>query len=105
MNTFLFAELSLIVILAIFLMGLFTMLMRRVAVWNLVGQMIAIKAVAAGAFFLAIYLGKAPGDLLILCLIFLGALPAVGAVGLLVLHRCARFGGTLDLEEEDRLRN
>ena len=98
-------EFSLIVILAIFLVGIVSMLMRRVAVWNLVGQMIAIKSVVAGSFFLATYLGKASGDLLVICLIFLGALPAVGAVGLLVLHRCARFGGTLDLEEEDRLRN
>lgn len=105
MTSMILQELVLILILGVFLIGVFSMLIRRIAVWNLVGQVIAIKAVVAGSFFLAMSLGKSTGDLLILCLIFLGALPSVAAIGLLVLHRCSRFGGTLDLEEEDRLRN
>lgn len=104
MTDLLLQEIILVLLLAIFLVGAFTMLIRRVAVWSLVGQIIAIKSVVAGSFFLASYIGRAPGDLLSLCLLFLGALPTVAAIGLLVLHRCARFGGTLDLEEEDRLR-
>ena len=44
-------------------------------------------------------------DLLIISLVAAGLVPAVGFVGMLVMHRCGRFEGSLDYDEENSLRN
>lgn len=91
--------------LALFAAGLTTIFLRRHAVWSLVGQVTAVKAVAACAFLLSQFSLKGAGDLVFISLLAVGTVPALALVGILVLHRCGRFGGTLDYEEEDRLRN
>lgn len=91
--------------LSTFVIGLATILLRRHAGWSLVGQITAVKAVAACAFLLSRLPLKGAGDLAVLSLAAAGLVPALALVGLLVLHRCGRFGGTLDYEEEKELRN
>lgn len=89
---------------AIFLVGLTTMFIRRHAFWMLVGSLVSLKAVGAMALFLSLQANAAKTDFALLALVSLGILPMVGCVGVLVLHRGARFFGTLDLEKEDKLR-
>lgn len=91
--------------LLIFVAGISTILLRRHAVWGLVGQITAIKAVAAAGFLLSQFPIPGEGDLILISLVALGLVPAVGFTGILVLHRCGRFNGTLDYDEEDSLRN
>lgn len=98
-------KLSVILLLAIFVAGLSAIFLRRIAAWGLVGQVIALKAVAACAFLFSSYALPGRGDLLVLSLVALGLVPGLVMVGVLVLHRCSRFGGTLDMDEEDRLRH
>lgn len=88
-----------------FVTGIATIFLRRHAAWSLVGQVIAVKAVAACAFLLSRSPVKGAGDLVVLSLAAAGLVPALALVGMLVLHRCGRFEGTLDYEEENRLRN
>jgi hypothetical protein len=82
-----------------------TIFLRRVAAWILVGQVVALKAVAACAFLLSRLSVLGGGDLAITSLVAMGLVPSVAAVGSLVLHRCRRFEGTLDVEEETGLRH
>ena len=91
--------------LALFAVGLATIALRRHAAWSLVGQVTAVKAVAAGAFLLSQLPLKGAGDLLFVSLLAVGTVPALSLVGVLVLHRCGRFGGSLDYEEESSLRD
>lgn len=101
----LFQRLCLVLCSAIFVTGLATIFLRRVAAWILVGQLLALKAVAAGAFLLSRFALPGSGDLMITSLVAMGLVPSVAAVGTLVLHRCRRFDGTLDTEEETGLRH
>lgn len=94
-----------LVALAIFISGISTIFLRRHAVWSLVGQLTAVKAVAAAGFLLAQFPISGEGDLVVISLVAVGMVPAVGFVGVLVLHRCGRFDGTLDYDEENSLRN
>jgi hypothetical protein len=94
-----------VLLLATFISGLAAIVLRRVAAWGLVGQIVALKSVVAGAFLFSFYLRPVNADLLVLSLVALGLVPVISLVGILVLHRCSRFGGTLDMDEEDRLRH
>lgn len=96
---------SLVLCGAIFVSGLATIFLRRVAAWILVGQLVALKAVAACAFLLSRLTLEGGGDLIVTSLVAMGLVPSVAAVGMLVLHRCRRFEGTLDVDEETGLRN
>jgi len=96
---------SLVLCSAIFVSGLATIFLRRVAAWILVGQLVALKAVAACAFLLSRLSVAGGGDLMVTSLVAMGMVPSVAAVGTLVLHRCRRFDGTLDVDEETGLRN
>lgn len=98
-------KLSLILCSAIFVVGLSTIFLRRVAAWILVGQIVALKAVAACAFLLSRLTLTGAGDLVVTSLVAMGFVPSIAAVGALVLHRCQRFQGTLDMEEETGLRH
>jgi len=98
-------RLSLILCSAIFVTGMATIFLRRVAAWILVGQLVALKAVAACAFLLSRLNLPGAGDLIVASLVATGLVPSVAAVGALVLHRCRRFQGTLDLDEETGLRH
>jgi NADH:ubiquinone oxidoreductase subunit K len=88
----------------IFTIGLVTIFIRRHAFWVLVGSLLVIKSVGAMALFLSKHEGPAKDDFGILALLAIGLVPAAGFLGVLVLHRSSRFGGTLDLEREDQLR-
>lgn len=99
------AKVYMILLLAVFLTGLWTIFLRRVAAWGLVGQMLALKAVVAGAFLLAQQARPGRSDLVVLSLVALGMVPILTMVGVLVLHRCSRFSGTLDVDEEHSLRH
>lgn len=99
-----FFSLAFFFVFAIFLVGLTTMFIRRHAFWSLVGSLITLKAVSAMALFLSLQNTSAKTDFGLLALVALGILPMVGCVGILVLHRGARFDGTLDLDKEDKLR-
>ncbi len=94
-----------LVSLAIFVTGTSAIFLRRHGVWSLVGQLIALKSVAAVGFLLSRYSFQGEGDLVVISLVTLGLVPAVGFVGILVLHRCGRFKGTLEYDEENSLRN
>jgi NADH:ubiquinone oxidoreductase subunit K len=96
---------SMVLCAAIFVTGLATIFLRRVAGWILIGQLTALKAVAACAFLLSRLAVRGGGDLAITSLVAMGMVPGVAAVGLLVLHRCGRFQGTLDVDEEVGLRH
>jgi NADH:ubiquinone oxidoreductase subunit K len=98
-------RISLVLCSAIFVAGVATIFLRRVAAWILVGQLVALKAVAACAFLLSRLTVTGAGDLIVTSLVAMGLVPSVAAVGALVLHRCRRFGGTLDVDEETGLRN
>jgi NADH:ubiquinone oxidoreductase subunit K len=98
-------RISLILCSAIFVAGLATIFLRRVAAWILVGQIVALKAVAACAFLLSRLAISGGGDLMVISLVSMGLVPSVAAVGTLVLHRCGRFEGTLDIDEETSLKN
>ncbi len=100
-----FQRISLLLCSAIFITGLATIFLRRVAAWVLVGQLIALKAVAACAFLLSRLSLPGSGDLVVTSLVAMGMVPSVAAVGALVLHRCRRFQGTLDVDEETGLRH
>jgi NADH:ubiquinone oxidoreductase subunit K len=104
-NAILLQRISLILCCAIFVTGIATIFLRRVAAWILVGQLIALKAVAACAFLLSRLSLPGAGDLVVTSLVALGMVPSVAAVGALVLHRCRSFGGTLDVDEETGLRH
>jgi hypothetical protein len=91
--------------LTIFICGLSTIFLRRHAAWGLVGQLTALKAAAAAGFLLSRLPIAGKADLVVVSLIVLGLVPAAGFVGILALQRCGRFGGTLDYDEEDSLRN
>lgn len=97
-------KISLILCCAIFVTGIATIFLRRVAAWILVGQLFALKAVAACAFLLSRLSLPGAGDLVITSLVAMGMVPSIAAVGALVLHRCRSFGGTLDVDEETGLR-
>ncbi len=90
--------------LLIFTIGLVTIFIRRHAFWILVGSLLVIKSVGAMALFLSKHEGPAKDDFGILALLSIGLVPAAGYLGVLVLHRSSRFGGTLDLEQEDKLK-
>jgi NADH:ubiquinone oxidoreductase subunit K len=98
-------KINVILLLAIFISGLAAVVLRRIAAWALVGQAIALKAVVACGFLFSQYLATGGGDLIVLSLVALGMVPALSVVGLLVLHRCSRFRGSLDVDEEDTLRH
>ncbi|MGE3261305.1 MAG: NADH-quinone oxidoreductase subunit K [Bacteriovoracia bacterium] len=98
-------KINVILLLAVFVAGLSAIALRRVAAWGLVGQATALKAVVACGFLFSQYFSSGGGDLIVLSLVALGMVPALVAVGLLVLHRCSRFRGTLDVDEEDSLRH
>ena len=98
-------KLVVLAMLGVVIVGLVTICLRRVAVWALVGQAIALKGVVAGAFLLSLFPLAGRGELVVISLITLGLVPGAALTGLLVLHRCARFGGTLDVDEETNLRN
>ena len=98
-------KLSALLLLSIFVSGLTAIALRRVAAWGLVGQVIALKAVVACAFLFSRYGLAGSGDLVVLSLVALALVPGLSMVGLLVLHRCSRFQGTLDVDEEDSLRH
>ncbi len=104
-NGILLQKMSLVLCSAIFVTGLATIFLRRVAVWILVGQLIALKAVAACAFLLSRLSVPGGGDLAVTSLVAMGLVPSVAAVGALVLHRCRRFQGSLDMDEETGLRH
>lgn len=91
--------------LTLFVLGVSTIFMRRHGVWSLVGQLTALKAIAALAYLLAQHKLAGAGDLAVISLVAVGLVPITGFVGMLVLHRCGRFGGSLDYDEEDSLRN
>ncbi len=90
---------------AIFVTGLATIFLRRVAAWILVGQLLALKAVVACAFLLSRLSLPGAGDLAVTSLVAMGMIPSVAAAGTLVLHRCRRYKGTLDIDEETSLRD
>lgn len=98
-------RLSLVLCSAIFVTGVATIFLRRVAVWVLVGQVLSLKAVAACAFLLSRLPVSGGPDLVVTSLVAMGMVPSVSVVGSLVLHRCRRFGGTLDTDEESGLRH
>jgi NADH:ubiquinone oxidoreductase subunit K len=98
-------KLTLLLPLVLFTVGIATIFLRRHSAWSLVGQVTAVKAVAAAAFLLSQYAIKGAGDLVFVSLLAVGFVPVLALVGLVVLHRCGRFGGTLNYEEEDSLRN
>jgi hypothetical protein len=104
-HVILLQRLSLVLCGAIFVSGIATIFLRRVAAWILVGQLVALKAVAACAFLLARLSVAGGGDLVVTSLVAMGLVPSVAAVGALVLHRCRRFDGTLDIDEETGLRH
>lgn len=104
-DTILVQKIGLVLCASTFIVGLATIFLRRVAAWILVGQVIALKAVAACAFLLSRLSMNGAGDLVITSLVAMGLVPSVAAVGALVLHRCHRFQGTLDVDEETGLRN
>ena len=104
-DTILLQKLSLVLCSSIFVVGLATIFLRRVAAWILVGQIVALKAVAACAFLLSRLPVGGAGDLVVTSLVAMGLVPSVAAVGALVLHRCHRFQGTLDMDEETGLRH
>ena len=99
------SKINVILLLAIFVSGLAAIVLRRIAAWALVGQAIALKAVVACGFLFSQYFAAGGGDLIVLSLVALGMVPALSVVGLLVLHRCSRFRGSLDVDEEDTLRH
>ena len=88
----------------IFLIGVSVMLIRKKLAWNLMGQLIALKATVAGAFLWS-QQTSTNTEMIFITLVALGLLPACSMVGLLVIQRAGRFGGTSDSEEEQRLRN
>jgi|GEM_PF-6105231 len=90
---------------AIFVTGLATIFLRRVAAWILIGQLVSLKAVAACAFLLSRLTVQGGGDLAVTSLVAMGLVPSLAAVGALVLHRCRRFQGSLDMDEETGLRH
>lgn len=90
---------------AIFVAGVSTLFLRRLAAWILVGQAFALKAVAACAFLLSELAVQGSGDLIVTSLVALGMVPSISVVGALVLHRCGRFDGSLDVDEETSLRH
>ena len=98
-------KISIILCSAIFVTGVATIFLRRVAAWILIGQLVALKAVAACAFLLSRLSLAGSGDLVVTSLVAMGLVPSVAAVGTLVLHRCRSFGGTLDIDEETGLRH
>lgn len=98
-------KISLVLCAAIFVTGVATIFLRRVAAWILVGQIVALKAVVACAFLLSHLSVPGGGDLVVTSLVALGLVPSVTAVGILVLHRCRRFEGSLDIDEETGLRH
>jgi len=104
-NEILLHKISLVLCGAIFVMGVATIFLRRVTAWTLVGQIVALKAVAACAFLLSRLTIPGGGDLVVTSLVAMGLVPSVAAVGTLVLHRCRRFQGSLDLDEETGLRH
>lgn len=104
-TTILLQKMSLVLCSAIFVTGVATIFLRRVAVWTLVGQIVALKAVAACAFLLSRLSVPGAGDLVVTSLVAMGLVPSVSAVGVLVLHRCRRFQGSLDVDEETDLRH
>ncbi|RZA04752.1 MAG: hypothetical protein EOP11_14375 [Proteobacteria bacterium] len=101
----LIGKFSILLPLALFAVGITSIFLRRHAGWSLVGQLTAVKAVAACGFLLSQLPLKGAGDLLFVSLLAVGMVPMIALVGILVLHRCGRFGGSLDYEEEDSLRN
>jgi NADH:ubiquinone oxidoreductase subunit K len=90
---------------AIFVAGVSTIFLRRIASWILMGQVFALKAVAACAFLLSQLSLHGGGDLIVVSLVTLGLVPSLSVVGMLVLHRCGRFGGSLDVDQETMLRH
>lgn len=101
----LLGKVTVLLLLAIFVVGLSAIVLRRIAAWSLVGQAIALKSVVACGFLFSHHFTSGAGDLTMLSLVALGMVPALSAVGLLVLHRCSRFQGTLDVDEETNLRH
>lgn len=88
----------------IFLVGISVMLIRKKLAWNLMGQMIALKATVAGAFLWS-QQTNTNTEMIFISLVALGLVPACSMVGLLVIQRAGRFGGTSDSAKEQQLRN
>jgi NADH:ubiquinone oxidoreductase subunit K len=89
----------------IFSTGICCIFLRRLAIWSLVGQLTAMKAVAAAAFILSRLAFPGKADLEAISLLAAAFIPAAAFVGLVVLHRCGRFGASLDYDRENELRN
>jgi NADH:ubiquinone oxidoreductase subunit K len=98
-------KISLVLCSSIFVTGVATIFLRRVAAWILIGQIVALKAVAACAFLLSRLSMPGGGDLVVTSLVAMSLVPSVSAVGTLILHRCRRFQGSLDMDEETGLRH
>lgn len=99
-----FLKCALLFVVFVFAIGVAAIFLRRVAVWSLVGQITSLKAVAAAAFILSRLPLEARADLESISLLVAAMVPAAAFVGLVVLHRCGRFGASLDYEKQDELR-
>lgn len=88
-----------------FMVGITCILLRRLALWNLIGQIVSLKAVVAGALLASKLQDSGYPDLIFISLAILGIVPQLCLVGLVVIHRCGRFGGSLDISKQGELRN
>lgn len=89
----------------IFTVGMGCIFLRRYALWCAVGQIISLKAVIAAGFITATMHEPGHRDLVFISLILLGLVPQVCLVGMVVIHRCSRFGGSLDMARPGSLRH
>ncbi len=91
--------------LLVFSAGLSCIFLRRLALWCVVGQVIALKAVIAAGFITSTMHDPGHADLVFVSLILLGLVPQACLVGMVVVHRCSRFGGSLDMAKQGNLRH
>lgn len=89
----------------IFMIGVSCILLRRLALWCVIGQIVSLKAVVGGAFLISQIQESGNPDLVFISLAILGLIPQVCLVGMVVIHRCSRFGGSLDISKQGVLRN
>lgn len=88
-----------------FMVGVTCVLLRRLALWSLIGQIVSLKAAVAGALLASKIQDSGYPDLIFISLAILGIVPQICLVGLVVIHRCGRFGGSLDVSRQGELRN
>jgi hypothetical protein len=100
-----YENLILVIPFLIFIIGISCLLLRRLVVWNIVGQIISLKAVVIGGFLTSVKQDIGHADLVFVSLIILSLIPQAALVGMLVIHRCARFNGSLDLAKQGNLKN